>query len=185
MMNASPPSPAAGGSAVVLEPESRWPAQAFAANADRDCVMVVRMEPNLSVPRLVERIVTHSAEFERSGTKLRTVILACTECDSVSRYRQLPLVRALLHLLTSGDGRLVLTSTPNQEPALVKLARVVCSELQERSITFMANELEVFTPTPPRDLGVYFVRRETCRELNTYSWLPDAELRETVRENVQ
>ena len=175
------------GSAVVLEPESPWPTKAFAANADCECVVILPVDPSLSISHLVERIATRSAQFERVGAKLRTVILACAGCDRKRNDRRLLLVRALLPLLPFREGRLVLTSNPNKGPTtdeLFELAGALLSELQQRSITLFANDWEVVTPTPRKQSGVFLANPGTFRGLDPTTSIQDAELLEAVGEAV-
>lgn len=154
----------------MLEPESSWPAEAFAATADCDRIVILHADPNASTSRLAERIAIQVAEFERQGSKLRSIILACERFDQVSNARRLQLVKALLSLLTSGEGRLVLATSRSEETvgaALQELAQSVASELQERSIVFVANDREVRTSTRPArmDSGVFSIRLDDYNNL--------------------
>jgi len=135
----------------------------------------------------VERIVTHSSEFEHSGARLRTVILACAGSDGDTNGRRLALARALLPLLKSGEGRLVLTSDPALGPstlALMGLVGNLLSELDGRSIAFLANDQSVISParTPRKDSGVFLVDSAQLRQLDENGWPEAAKLLEAVDE---
>ena len=130
------------GSAVVLEPGSIWPARAFAENADCDRVVIMHADPNLCTSRLIERIVAQSSEFERPGSKLRSVILACAGFDGASNARRLQLLSALLPLLTSGESRLVLTTAPNRKTsndALLELAETLSIPKSPKGLRSLLN----------------------------------------------
>jgi hypothetical protein len=182
MRKSSLPTAISSGCAVVLEPESNWPAEAFAAAGDCDRVVVIHADPTLSVACVAERIITHCSQFERSGAMLRSIILACAGCDSKSYERRLALVRALLPLLTFGEGQFVLTNDPDSGPsnqAVMELVGTLLSELQGRSITFLANGRQVPTPATRKDSGIYLTGPTTHRALETPVWLDDAGESET------
>jgi len=154
----------------VLEPESSWPAEAFAATADCDRIVILHADPNESTSQPAERIAIQVAEFERQGSKLRSIILACARFDQISNARRLQLVRALLSLLTSGEGRLVLATSQSEETvgeALQELAQAVAGELQERSIVFVANDREIKTSTRParKNSGVFSIQLDDYNNL--------------------
>jgi hypothetical protein len=168
------------GSAVLLEPESSWPAEAFAATADCDRIVILHADPNASISQLADRIAIQVAEFERQGSKLRSIILACARFDQISNNRRLQLVKTLLSLLTSGEGRLVLATSQSEETvgeALRELALSVASELQERSIVLVANDKEINTPTRParKDSGVFSIQLDDYNNLVTNEWQQNAD----------
>jgi hypothetical protein len=159
----------------LLEPESSWPAEAFAATADCDRIVILHADPNASISQLADRIAIQAAEFERQGSKLRSIILACARFDQISNNRRLQLVKTLLSLLTSGEGRLVLATSQSEETvgeALRELALSVASELQERSIVLVANDKEINTPTRParKDSGVFSIQLDDYNNLATNEW---------------
>jgi len=171
-MQTDPLTSRSSGSAVVLEPESRWPAEAFAATADCDRIVIVHADPNASTSRLAERIAIQVAEFERQGSKLRSIILACARFDQISNDRRAQLVKALLPLLTSVEGQLVLSISDGDETAveaLDQLAHSMTSELQERSIVLVANgrEISARTRSARKDSGVFSIHLHDYNNLVT------------------
>ena len=163
-----------GGCAVVLEPESSWPAKAFAATPDRDCVVVIPVDKRPSSSALVERFVTHSSEFERSGAKLRTIILACGRSDEDSNTRRSALVKSLLPLLTAGDGRLVLTNDSSAGPSndeLFEFVETMSSDLHGSAISIVANDPEVVPSesAAPVDSGIFSLSPEIPGEFDALS----------------
>jgi hypothetical protein len=163
------------GCAVVLEPGCCWPTKAFAATGDCDRVVVMHVDLRVGTPHLIRRIVSHSAEFERSGAKFRSAILACAGSDNEINERRLALARALLPLLTSGAGQLVFTSDPKLGPptqALLELVGILLGELQGRSITFLANDKRIAAPAaiPRKESGVFLVDSEDYCQLEQRAW---------------
>ena len=160
------------GSAVVLEPESTWPSKAFASTADCDRIVIMHAAPDVNASQLTQRIATQVAEFERQGSKLRSIILACARFDQFSNARRLQLVKALLPLLTAAEGRMVLTTSEHDETvgdALQVLAQSMASELQERSIVLVANGLEISAPKHParKESGVFSIQLDNHNDLVT------------------
>jgi hypothetical protein len=165
-MKTEPSTTNSGACAVVLEPESIWPARAFAATPDRDCVMVMPAETELSAAAFVDRFMTNSTEFGRSGTRLRTIILACGGGDGESNTRRGELVKALLPLLTPKGGRLVLTNDSSAGPSndeLLEFIGTMLGELRGTSVTFVANDQVVVPvePAAPMDSGIFSLGPET------------------------
>ncbi len=173
-MKTAPLPTKSAGCAVVLEPESIWPARAFAATPDRDCVVVIPVEKGPSASAAVERFVTHSSDLERSEAKLRTIIIACGPGDEESNTRRSALIRSLLPLLTAGEGRLVLTNDSSAGPSndeLLEFVETMLSDLHGSSITVVANDQEVvrFEPAAPIDSGIFTLGPETQGELDPLS----------------
>jgi len=180
LMQTNPFTSRSSGSAVVLEPESCWPAEAFAATADCDRIVILHADSNASTSRLAERIAIQVAEFERQGSKLRSIILACARFDQISNARRTQLVKALLSLLTSFEGQLVLSTSDSDETvgeALEELAQSMASDLQQRSIVFVANGRELSTPgrLARKDSGVFSLQLDDCNNLVTSDWQQNAD----------
>jgi hypothetical protein len=166
------------GCAVLLEPGSGWPNQAFAANADCDRVVVMNIDPAEHAWRLVDRIRSHSAEFERSGAKLRTVILSCAGNDPVVRAGRADLVDALSTLIDADEGKIVLESDPRAglttEELILSVGRCL-DNLDGRSIAFLANDDSVFPQSTRHGSGMYAIEHDTLHDTDPYELLGEVE----------
>jgi hypothetical protein len=161
--------PLSPGCAVFLEPRSGWPTRAFAKNADCDQVVVMHLDPDDDGPSLVARMAAHASEFARSGTRLRTLIVACSNTDDKANERRAMLVRSLAPLLSDEDGRIVLSTEPHSELTLLDLIRSVApvmGELGGRSITFSVpdDDIEETLGNREEPSGVFASHSEWNRE---------------------
>jgi hypothetical protein len=155
----------------LLEPDSVWPNQAFAAHADCDRVVVVHVDPTEQPRRLVDRIRVHSSEFERFGAKLRTVILSCAGNDPASCDRRAELVGALLTLIEPERGKIVLESDPREGLTTKDLIASVGQSLDNlggRSIAFLANDEGSTRESTRRGSGTYSIERDIPHDADRY-----------------
>jgi hypothetical protein len=125
------------GCLVILEHGTEWPTPVFQRTYERDCVIVVTLEPDQSLGLFLAQLGRRFELAGRSGLSIRTVVVACS--GNTTLQARLRLLRSIARQLDrEREVRFVIVGDPTdgvESGVLLVMADALLEHLRGERVT--------------------------------------------------